>query len=232
MAGDTTPPSGATRFIETTRGLLTYSQLAPLLAERVLRVERSIAEGQFDPQPLGPDLILQCHSGIASDLVPEWAGRWRNTDVRVGLHHPPQPHQVPMLMRDYGEDLRVRLENISGDLDPLVLENLAFAEGRLLSIHPFTDFNGRVTRLFLRELLRRLNLPPVDLVPTDEPGENLFRRPALGRSKRLGTPDEDLGTTIRAVFRTTPGIIMTRRGKDAETRRHNDTKKPMSPHDA
>jgi len=43
MAGDTTPPSGATRYIETTRGLLTYTQLAPLLAERVLRVESEIA---------------------------------------------------------------------------------------------------------------------------------------------------------------------------------------------
>ena len=54
-----------------------------------------------------------------------------------------------MLMRDYGEDLRVRLENSSGHADDRVLETLAFAEGRLLSIHPFTDFNGRVTRLFL-----------------------------------------------------------------------------------
>ena len=51
-------------------------------------------------------------------------------------------------------------------LDPAtLLESLAFAEGRLLSIHPFLDFNGRVTRLWLRELLRRLNLPPIDLVP-------------------------------------------------------------------
>jgi len=82
---------------------------------------------------------------------------------------------VPMLMRDYGEDLCARLENASGHLDDLLLEMLAFAEGRLLSIHPFTDFNGRVTRLFLRELLRRLELPPVDLVPTDAPGETAYR---------------------------------------------------------
>lgn len=35
------------------------------------------------------------------------------------------------------------------------LEALAFAEGRLLSIHPFADFNGRVTRVFLLELIPR-----------------------------------------------------------------------------
>jgi CRISPR-associated endonuclease/helicase Cas3 len=174
MAGETTPPGGATRFIETTRGLLSYSQLAPLLAERVLRVEHSIAEGGFTSQALGPKLILQFHAEIAGDLVPEWAGRWRNAEVRVGLHHPPPPHRVPMLMVDYGEDLQVRLQNASGHMDELLLETLAFAEGRLLSIHPFTDFNGRVARLFLRELLRRLDLPPVDLVPSDSSGEKPY----------------------------------------------------------
>lgn len=47
MARETTPPDGAIRFIETTRELLSYSQLAPLLAERVLQVERSIAVQKF-----------------------------------------------------------------------------------------------------------------------------------------------------------------------------------------
>jgi len=175
MAPDTAPPSGATRYLQTTRGLLTYSQLAPLLAERVLRAEREIAVGSFTIQTLSPDLILQFHRLIAGDLCPDWAGRWRDAEVRVGEHHPPPPYRVPMLMREYGEDLRVRLDHASGRMDDLLLELLAFAEGRLLSIHPFTDFNGRVTRLLLRELLRRLDLPPVDLVPTDPTSEVAYR---------------------------------------------------------
>ena len=32
-----------------------------------------------------------------------------------------------------------------------------------LTIHPFFDFNGRVTRLWLREILRRVRLPQVML---------------------------------------------------------------------
>ena len=175
MAPDTSPPGGATRYIQTTRGLLSYSQLAPLLAERVLRVEHDIAAGNFAAQAVAADLLLQFHRAIAGDLCPEWAGRWRDAEVRVGEHHPPPPYRVPMLMRDYGEDLRVRLENAPGRMDELLLETLAFAEGRLLSIHPFTDFNGRVTRLFLREVLRRLELPPVDLVPTEPAGEVAYR---------------------------------------------------------
>lgn len=174
MAGETTPPGGTTRFIETTRGVLSYTQLAPLLAERVLGLERAIAAGAFAAQPPTGELILQFHLQMAGDLVPDWAGRWRDAEVRVGLHHPPPPHRVPLLMRDYGEDVRIRLANATGHLDELLLETLAFAEGRLLSIHPFADFNGRVTRLFLRELLHRLKLPPVDLVPTDAAGEALY----------------------------------------------------------
>ena len=37
-----------------------------------------------------------------------------------------------------------------------------------LSIHPFQDFNGRTIRLFLLELLRRLDLPRVTLAPESE----------------------------------------------------------------
>jgi CRISPR-associated endonuclease/helicase Cas3 len=175
MAPDTTPPGGATRYIQTSRGLLSYSQLAPLLAEQVLRVERDIAAGAYAHRSAFSELILDFHREIAGELCPDWAGQWRNAEVRVGEHHPPPPYRVPMLMRDYGEDLRVRMANASGRMDDLLLETLAFAEGRLLSIHPFTDFNGRVTRLFLRELLRRLELPPVDLVPTEASGETAYR---------------------------------------------------------
>ena len=147
MAEHSTSPGHATRSVATTRGVLTYAQLAPLLAERVLSVEQRIVASDFADTPLDGSFLLSLHAAIAGDLVPEWAGRWRSSAVRVGEHEAPPPHEVPILIRLYTDDL-------------------AFAEGRLLSIHPFLDFNGRVTRLWLRELLRRLDLPPVDLVPT------------------------------------------------------------------
>ena len=163
MADHSTSPGHATRTVETTRGLLTYAQLAPLLAERVLTVEQRIATGDFAATTLNGDFLRSLHAAIAGELVPAWAGRWRTVAVQVGAHEPPAPHELPVLVRLYTDDLSARLAH---------LETLAFAEGRLLSVHPFLDFNGRVTRLWLRELLRRLDLPPVDLVPTtsaDEP---------------------------------------------------------------
>lgn len=161
--GGTRPPSHATRHLETVRGILSYADLAPLLAQRAAAIERDIECGRFDDEPIDDALIQRLHTDLCGELVPDIAG-WRRKDVMVGVHEPPPHFRVPLAMREYARDLAARLEHLDERPD-LLPELLAFAEGRLLSIHPFADFNGRATRLFLRLLLRRLDLPAVDLVP-------------------------------------------------------------------
>ena len=174
MAEGTTPPQGSTRFVETTRGVLSFQQLAPLLAERALEIQVDIEEGRFAAQPLEENLLHEFHRRLCGDLIPDWAGRWRTIEVRVGSHLPPPAHQVAALMRDYALDLAARGAGaVPGDQN-LFVETLAFAEGRLLSIHPFQDFNGRVTRLWLAEILRRADWPLPDLVPGDEAGRKIY----------------------------------------------------------
>jgi hypothetical protein len=56
MAEDSTQPPDATRFIETARGVLSYAQLAPLLAERVLKVQQDIEDELFAGRPLDESL--------------------------------------------------------------------------------------------------------------------------------------------------------------------------------
>lgn len=163
-----TRPERATRFVETTQGLLSYAELAPLLADRVAAVEQGVAEGDYAEHALDEWLLLDLHRRICADLVPEWAGKWRDVEVTVGRLKPALPFQLPMLMRDYALDLQTRWAGASEDMGELMLEFLAFAEGRFLTIHPFRDFNGRTIRLFLSELLRRLDLPEVDLAPESE----------------------------------------------------------------
>ena len=67
-----------------------------------------------------------------------------------------------MLMRNYAADREVRLTGLDDNSGERLIDDLTFAEGRLLHIHPFEDFNGRVSRLFLIELLYRLDLPVID----------------------------------------------------------------------
>ena len=65
-----------------------------------------------------------------------------------------------------------------------MLEALAFAEGRFLSIHPFLDFNGRIARMLLFALCYRLELPPVELVPTHKEEKKKYFS-ALSEGDRL-----------------------------------------------
>ncbi len=147
-----------------------------MLAERVLRVEAALYQLEFANWPPDERLAAEFHRRICGDLLPDWAGRWRTIAVRVGNLTPPPPHQVALLMREYGADLIARWPAAAAAVSDLTLELLAFAEGRFLSIHPFPDFNGRTIRLFLLELLRRLDLPRVTLAPESETERELYFR--------------------------------------------------------
>lgn len=174
LSGRDTQPNRATRYLETSRGILSYSQLAPLLAERVVRLEAALYQPEFASLPMDEGLAAEFHRRICGDLVPEWAGKWRTIEIRVGNLKPPPPQQVPMLMRNYGADLVARWPAASEIVSDLTLELLAFAEGRFLTVHPFQDFNGRTIRLFLLELLRRLDLPRVVLAPESESQRQVY----------------------------------------------------------
>jgi len=163
-------------------------------------LEKQIEDGEYGEAALDDALLLQFHSLICGDLVPQLAG-WRRTNVTVGAHTPPDFFKVPALVREYGRDLQARLSAVS-EADGTLLEALAFAEGRLLSIHPFADFNGRVTRVWLREILRRLGLPPVQLAPIAEPGRSQYLA-ALQAADRndLAAVDRSVEETVRGAWR-------------------------------
>ena len=174
-SGTTRAPYGATRYVETEVGILSYQALAPLLAERVGHAEFDISVRKFAELRI-EDLLLELHRRVCGDLLPRIAGRWRVRNVRTGAHTPPQYWRVPMQMREFAANLDERLSNIENDEQSQSLRDLAFAEGRFLHIHPFEDFNGRVARLFLIELLHRMELPVIDTATrTSDERKNYFQ---------------------------------------------------------
>lgn len=162
-----------TRFIESSLGIKSYKELAPHLAKGVERVMASLLIKKPEELQITPEFIAGLHRDAFGELFPDWAGRYRDRDVKVGGHTPPPYYEVPVLMRRYCEDLEARLSSI-GSEEHLV-EALAFAEGRLLTIHPFRDFNGRVARMLLFAILYRLDLPPVELIPDEKDKEGRDR---------------------------------------------------------
>lgn len=73
-----------------------------------------------------------------------------------GNHVPPKPHEVHILMDTFLEWMN---SAEASELHPIKLA--AIAHYRLVHIHPFTDGNGRTSRLLMNTILMKFGFPPV-----------------------------------------------------------------------
>ncbi|MFN4149304.1 MAG: Fic family protein [Candidatus Sericytochromatia bacterium] len=93
----------------------------------------------------------------------ENAGRFRREPVLISgsRHTPPDYVQVPSLIDSYFE----YYEQKKNTLHPVILS--ADMSEKLVTIHPFTDGNGRASRLVMNLLLMRSGFP-VTIISADE----------------------------------------------------------------
>lgn len=83
-------------------------------------------------------------------------GVFRRTQVYVGNHIPPGPQEVQILMDTF---LNWMNSDEASELHPIKLA--AIAHYKLVHIHPFTDGNGRTSRLLMNTILMKFGFPPV-----------------------------------------------------------------------
>ena len=70
----------------------------------------------------------------------------------------PGPHEIPPLMQQFVAELNATPDSPEKAFD---------AHERLVSIHPFSDGNGRTARLLMNLLLLRQGFPPLAILPED-----------------------------------------------------------------
>ena len=99
-------------------------------------------------------VILDIHRMILSKIDDRNAGRYRNVPVRIAGSRAimPNPNKVRELTEKYTAWLQTR-----SNAHPATLA--AEAHYRLVSIHPFTDGNGRTARLLMNLLLIQEGYP-------------------------------------------------------------------------
>lgn len=100
-----------------------------------------------------PEFIREVHREMFS-RVWRWAGDYRGFDTSIGMSHVQLASEVHKVC----EDLRYWMKkNIYGPIEMAVRFH-----HRLVSIHPFTNGNGRHARLMADILMRQFNLEPLN----------------------------------------------------------------------
>lgn len=99
--------------------------------------------------------LLKIHHIILSKIDDTNAGRYRNVPVRIAGSTVVMPNhiKIPTLMEDFFAWLR-------GPHTENVIQVAADAHFKFVSIHPFTDGNGRTARLLMNLLLMQSGYPP------------------------------------------------------------------------
>lgn len=100
--------------------------------------------------------ILEIHKRVIGYVDPVEAGLFRQTQVFVGDFIPPHSSHIDLLMRKFLDWLN--------DPENMLLHPVRFAalaHYKLVYIHPFTDGNGRTSRLLMNWILMQNGFPPV-----------------------------------------------------------------------
>jgi len=93
--------------------------------------------------------LLNLHSLILRGIIPEYAGKYRDVQVMIsGSKHMPTS---PLKVKEEMEGLFVWYHKNQRLLHPVILA--AEFHQRLVTIHPFVDGNGRVSRLLMNLIL-------------------------------------------------------------------------------
>ncbi|MBQ3311420.1 Fic family protein [bacterium] len=105
------------------------------------------------------NVVLDMHKKLLSGIDDYNAGFYRNCPVRISGSRVilPNPVKVPDLMKDFFE----KFDSIKG-VEDIIKTHLDF-----VSIHPFSDGNGRCARLLMNLLLMKNGLCPIIIRPRD-----------------------------------------------------------------
>lgn len=110
--------------------------------------------------PVDEDTVRELHRRIVARSQPEIGGIYSTLPRRIAGSPVvfPNPAKIPQLMKDYGAWL--------AQAEPVPAHSFE-AHFRLVTIHPFSDGNGRTARLLMNLILLRGSYPPVAVRPED-----------------------------------------------------------------
>lgn len=122
-----------------------------------IHVVRDMAQ---QDRPITEADVREIHRLVVSSTLPAEAGLYSSHRRRIAgsLVVFPNPAKIPDLMAEFGQWLSAATSSPETALE---------AHLRLVSIHPFSDGNGRTARLLMNLLLIKAGYPPLVVPPED-----------------------------------------------------------------
>lgn len=156
-------------------------------------------------RPVDEATVLHIHKLILTGIDDRNAGIYRRVPVRIAGSRAvmPNPAKVPDLMDGF-----FRWLSSKPKLHPAELA--AEAHYRLVTIHPFSDGNGRTARLLMNLILMQAGYPPAII----RPQERAAYINALEQAQTGGTIDDFEDVIAGAIERSLEIVLKTARGED------------------
>ena len=138
-----------------------------------------IKEISQNNEPFNKRVLLNVHYLILKTIDTKNAGKYRNVDVYISgsEHKPPNFLQV----NEYMDDYFTFYEENKNTLNTVILS--AELHERLVSIHPFTDGNGRTSRLIMNLILLQNGYPITNISSKNELRDDYYNSLETTRTK-------------------------------------------------
>lgn len=142
-------------------GISDKNEVNRLEAEGFVNAYFFIGELEIEQISLDIYLLLDIHN-IAFEKLYDWAGKFREHEVSVGTitltPFPKIREEMYRLCEDINAHISYCLQLNEAQMKEEALKLLADAHHRFVCIHPFTNGNGRMGRIFINLIAIKLNL--------------------------------------------------------------------------
>lgn len=171
-----TKVSSETSWKETRLGILPRSKVIQLEIQGMQKGLLLLQQIAKNIEPLSIELMKNIHKECFGDVLQNYAGVFRTIQVEYSGKEAPHFSKVHEMMRNLVSDTEYALKQLPAKASDAYITDmaglLALFQHRFVVIHPFMDYNGRMSRMFTNYLLMREGLPNVEIPVTT----NMFRK--------------------------------------------------------
>lgn len=165
--------SSETSWKETKFGILPRSRVIQLEIQGTQKGLLLLQKISKNKEPLSIELIKKTHKDCFGNILQDRAGVFRTVQVEYSGKEAPHFSKVHEMMQNLVSDIEHALKQLpSKTFDAYItdmVELVALFQHRFVVIHPFFDYNGRMSRMFTNYVLMREELPTIEIPVTSKP---------------------------------------------------------------